>query len=47
MIAQGLTDQTVLDSIHAEVKAEVEAGVQFALEAPYPDVRQVTEDVYA
>jgi TPP-dependent pyruvate/acetoin dehydrogenase alpha subunit len=47
MIAQRLTDQTVLDSIHAEVKAEVEAGVQFALEAPYPDVRQVTEDVYA
>jgi acetoin:2,6-dichlorophenolindophenol oxidoreductase subunit alpha len=47
MIAQGLTDQTVLDSIHAEVKEEVEAGVRFALEAPYPDVGQVTEDVYA
>jgi TPP-dependent pyruvate/acetoin dehydrogenase alpha subunit len=46
LTAQGLTDQTVLDAIQGEAKAEVEAGVQFALTTPYPDVREVTEDVY-
>ena len=43
----GLTDQAVLDSIRAEVKAEIEAGVKYALAESYPDVREVTEDVYA
>jgi acetoin:2,6-dichlorophenolindophenol oxidoreductase subunit alpha len=33
--------------IEDEARAEVEAGVQFALDAPYPDPSQVTEDVYA
>ncbi len=47
LISQGRTDQSVLDAIHAEVKAEVEAGVRFALDAPYPAAREVTEDVYA
>jgi acetoin:2,6-dichlorophenolindophenol oxidoreductase subunit alpha len=44
---QGLTDQSVLDAIRAEVKLEIEAGVKFALEAPYPAVSEVDEDVYA
>lgn len=44
---EGLTDQSVLDSIHAEVKAQIEAGVKFALDAPFPAVSEVTEDVYA
>src|SRR5512135_234283 len=43
----GLTDQAVLDSIRAEVKAEIEAGVKFALDAPFPAVSEVTEDIYA
>jgi pyruvate dehydrogenase E1 component alpha subunit len=30
-----------------DARAEVEAGVRFALDAPYPDPSQVTEDVYA
>ncbi len=47
LISQRLTDQTVLDSIHSEARAEIETGVQFALDAPYPDPREVTEDVYA
>jgi hypothetical protein len=29
------------------VKAEIDSGVQYALAAPYPDVSQVDEDVYA
>lgn len=47
LVSQGLTDQSVLDHIYADVKQEVEAGVQFALDASFPDVNQVTEDVYA
>jgi acetoin:2,6-dichlorophenolindophenol oxidoreductase subunit alpha len=30
-----------------ESRAEIEAGVQFALDAPFPDPSQVTEDLYA
>ncbi len=44
---QGLTDQPMLDAIRAEVKLEIEAGVKFALEAPYPAISEVDEDVYA
>ncbi len=46
LIAQKLTDQAVLDKIQAEVAAEVEAGAQFAIDAPYPEKSEVTEDVY-
>jgi TPP-dependent pyruvate/acetoin dehydrogenase alpha subunit len=47
MIEQGLTDQAKLDSIEADVKAEMEAAVDFAIKAPYPAVVEVQEDVYA
>jgi TPP-dependent pyruvate/acetoin dehydrogenase alpha subunit len=47
LISQNLTDQAVLERIRAVVKAEVEAGVQFAIDAPYPQPGEVTEDVYA
>jgi TPP-dependent pyruvate/acetoin dehydrogenase alpha subunit len=29
------------------VRAEVAAGVQFALDTPFPDPREVDQDVYA
>ncbi len=47
LIAQKLVDPAVFDRIEVEVKAEVETGVQFALNAPYPDPGEVTQDVYA
>ncbi len=47
LIAQKLCDQSVLDGIQAGVESEVEAGVKFAIDAPYPDPSEVTEDVYA
>jgi TPP-dependent pyruvate/acetoin dehydrogenase alpha subunit len=47
LISQNLTDQAILERIQADVKAEVEAGVQFAINAPYPQPGEVTEDVYA
>ncbi len=47
LVGQKLTDQSVLDRIQKDVQNEIEAGVQFALEAPYPDVSEVDQDVYA
>ena len=47
LISQKLTDQVVLDRIQAEVKAELEAAVQFAINAPYPDRSEVSQDVFA
>ena len=47
LVSSNLTDQDVLERIYADVKAGVEAGAQFAIDAPYPDASQVTDDVYA
>lgn len=47
LIGQKMTDQTVLDQIHTDVKAEIEVAVQFAINSPYPDVSQVSQHVYA
>ncbi len=47
LINQKLTDQAVLDRIHADVKTEIEAAVQFAMRSPFPDVSQVDHHVYA
>jgi pyruvate dehydrogenase E1 component alpha subunit len=44
---QQLADATVLEAIEKRVQTEVEAGVEFALNAPYPDAKEVTQDVYA
>jgi TPP-dependent pyruvate/acetoin dehydrogenase alpha subunit len=44
---QKLADPEVLRRVEDEVRAEVEGGVAFALEAPFPDSKQVTDDVYA
>ena len=46
LVAQKLTDQAVLDRILADVAAEVEAGMQFAIRAPFPNPSEVNEDVY-
>lgn len=44
---QGCADAADLDRIRATVQAELEAGVQFALDAPYPDASEVDTHVYA
>jgi pyruvate dehydrogenase E1 component alpha subunit len=51
MLAQRLTahrlvDDGVFERILTDVKAEIDAGVQFALAAPYPDAADVTQHVY-
>ncbi len=47
MIDQGLADQNIIDQIEAEVKSAVEVGAEFAINAPYPDVSEVDQHVYA
>ncbi len=47
LLGARLTDQSVLDRIHADVKDEIVRGVQFALDAKFPDVSEVTQHVYA
>ena len=37
LAAQGLADAAVFERIEADVKAEIDGGVQFALAAPYPE----------
>jgi pyruvate dehydrogenase E1 component alpha subunit len=47
LLAEGLADEDLLRGIQTETRAEVEEALRFALEAPYPDPSQVTEDVFA
>jgi TPP-dependent pyruvate/acetoin dehydrogenase alpha subunit len=47
LVEQGLAGPEALRTIEDEARAEVEAGVAFALETPFPDAREVTDDVYA
>ncbi len=44
---QNLADAAQLEKIQSEVKAEIDAAVKFALEAPYPKADEVDQDVYA
>lgn len=47
LIGEGLTDQTVCEAIQQETTAEVEQGLNFALEAPFPEPSEVDRHVYA
>src|SRR6184192_4168572 len=44
---QKLASPLDLKRLGEEARAEIEAGLAFALEAPFPDPSEVTEDVYA
>jgi TPP-dependent pyruvate/acetoin dehydrogenase alpha subunit len=46
LLAEGATDQAELKRIEDEMRSEIEAAVQFALAAPFPDPSEVTEDVF-
>ena len=47
LTAQKLVDEGTFERIRADVKTEIDSGVQFALAAPYPELNQVDQDVYA
>ncbi|HEY0755150.1 MAG TPA: thiamine pyrophosphate-dependent dehydrogenase E1 component subunit alpha [Ktedonobacteraceae bacterium] len=44
---QGTVSVQAFTQIEQRIEAEVSAGEQFALDAPYPDPSEVTQDVYA
>jgi pyruvate dehydrogenase E1 component alpha subunit len=47
LTGQHLADDAVFERIQNDVKAEIDAGVQYALAEPYPELSEVDEDVYA
>lgn len=47
ILKSGLAAPEELDEIEASVKAEIEAAVEFAKAAPYPERAEVITDVYA
>jgi acetoin:2,6-dichlorophenolindophenol oxidoreductase subunit alpha len=47
LVSEGLADQAMLDRLQRDVAAEMDAAVEFALNAPFPDPKRVDEDVYA
>lgn len=47
LVAQNHADAGFLEAVEAELKAEMEKAVKFAVEAPYPKVDQVDKHVYA
>jgi acetoin:2,6-dichlorophenolindophenol oxidoreductase subunit alpha len=47
LAAEGMADAGILEQIEKDVTAEVVAGVEFALNAPFPTADEVTEDVFA
>ena len=44
---QQMIDATTLEQIEQRVRTEIEAGVEFGLNAPYPERNEVDQDVYA
>jgi pyruvate dehydrogenase E1 component alpha subunit len=47
LIEQQHADRATLDRIAAELTAQMDAAMQWAIDAPYPSADEVTEDVYA
>src|SRR6516165_4508897 len=47
LVAEGLAEAAELERVSASARAEMESAVKFAIDAPYPSVDQVSEDVYA
>jgi len=47
LLKEKLATQAQFDEIDAQAKVEIDAAVAFALNAPYPGIDKVGEDVYA
>jgi len=47
LVDNGLASPKELERVADEAQAEIAAGVEYALDAPYPAESEVTEDVYA
>jgi pyruvate dehydrogenase E1 component alpha subunit len=46
LLAEGIATQAILETIASEARARVTAAVQFAEESPWPEDREVWEDIY-
>ena len=47
LVEHGVAGQAALDEIHAQLTADMDRAVQWAIDAPYPDAEEAAEDVYA
>jgi TPP-dependent pyruvate/acetoin dehydrogenase alpha subunit len=47
LTSEGMADSDIFEQIEREVRSEIEAAVQFALDAPYPNSDEVDLHVYA
>jgi len=47
LLEQGLVKQASLDLIKSDLEKEMDAAVQFAVDAPYPGTDEVNQDIYA
>jgi pyruvate dehydrogenase E1 component alpha subunit len=47
LTAQKVVEADTFERILRDVKSEIDKGVEYALNAPYPTPEQVDEDVYA
>jgi pyruvate dehydrogenase E1 component alpha subunit len=45
--AEGIADRAALERIEQELKAEMDAAVEFAIGAPFPSPDKVDQDIYA
>src|SRR5439155_22440691 len=47
LLESGLADDEKLKELEDALRVQIEEGVRFALDAPFPDPSEATEDVYA
>jgi acetoin:2,6-dichlorophenolindophenol oxidoreductase subunit alpha len=47
LLKEGLADAATLEKIGTELTREMDAAVEFAVSAPYPDPSEVDQDIYA
>ncbi len=47
LLKEGVADQAALERIGTDLKTEMDAAVEFAIAAPYPDPSEVDQDIYA
>jgi len=47
LLSEGLADAAALEKIGTDLTGEMDAAVEFAVSAPYPDPSEVTQDIYA
>jgi pyruvate dehydrogenase E1 component alpha subunit len=47
LLAQEIATQNDLDSLRGQIQAEIDSGVQFAIDAPFPAPSEVDQHVYA